>query len=551
MDNDDHHLIIGIDWKFVGRDYLAFFPDRYGELDFLRSEAFEQICDELANELPENCFPVLSSFLGGYGYELWNINTGGDDYALLIAASGEGEAACAACLPDLDEDGELEHYAFERLAPDALPIMPSRKSAQKTLPPIAVEDSWHSDYAGVWRDDLRFTVLAYHDDEGEPFTQLVDLETFPLEGIDAHGFFALTDGGHGLFPRHNAGNGQYWEWQKPQKRKIAYDQRMSGLAFITDYDAPHINEVDHSVRLDVDNLQWAGCRSALFQTVKLREQASWHDPETPFFGAMPQDAKRTAALLRIEGTECRHIANLHDDAFILPLSEHTVVVIENPQIQDDGGPNPARPVFHLVDCRSRQLLSHGYFPFEGYWSDGGIVALDADEIVYVRTTTAPHPDHSALREATGWLVRFNLKTGQWRQAMLDGLHDDYTTNMAVLRHARPDRYRVRSFEGSLCLERGHDDWLILNYITSSAGKHDLAWLWNSRDDQVVRITAQDFPRREVTIHWHKGKSRYVANDSCRLSLLPPFTDIAGRRPSSHLQWGEGDKCSAPQKSPDT
>ncbi len=54
MDNDDHHLIIGIDWKFVGRDYLAFFP---------------------------------------------------------------------------------EHYAFERLAPDALPILPSRKSAKKTLPP--------------------------------------------------------------------------------------------------------------------------------------------------------------------------------------------------------------------------------------------------------------------------------------------------------------------------------------------------------------------------------------------------------------------------------
>jgi hypothetical protein len=543
MENDDHHLIIGIDWKFVGRDYLAFFPDRYGELDFLRSEVFEQICDELANELPENCFPVLSSFLGGYGYELWNINTGGDDYALLIAPAGQGENVCREMISGFDEFLE-GGYRFERVAPDALPFIgqPASKLPKKKKPPsMEAESDWHRSYGGVWRAGVKYDVVEFDDenDEGSTAMSLVDLHSFPLNSPDADGFHALIDAKHSFFALHAVAGGQYWQWEKPQKRHKVWGDHIQSLAFIGDYAKPEIAEVEHSMRRAWLTLGTYGIDNRLFQTVRIEGGEPWLDVSVPDLRCLlpAREPSKPIALLEIEGVRCRHIATVGEQTGILPIKETEIALFEEPERTESA--DPGGLLYALFDVTTGAVGTTGILPPDADLNTDRMFVLSADEIACVRRKTHPHPTCASLKEAVGWLNRFNLRTGAWREAKLDGLFDDYQVNMSVLRNQAPDKHRVRSFEGAIEACKGHDDWWVFNYLTSSSGKHDIAWLWNSATDEILKIEGQDFPRREPYIHFNAELGRYIADESCRLTLLTPFEEFRVGRETSKLRWLAG------------
>ncbi|WP_343684132.1 hypothetical protein [Asticcacaulis sp.] len=532
--------IIGIDWKFVGRDYLGFFPEHYPDLAFFKSDAFEYLRDELANELPETCFERLSVFLAEYGYELWNIDTLGDEYRLLVAPSGQGETVCRAALNGIaaewDDAEDIPDFGFERLAPVAKPMKPGRKQTVKAkLPPIATQDDWHRSYGGVWRPDVRQVFLDFENEAGEDVSGLVDLHTFPLTEVDATGFYDLQAAGHSFMPLYGIEGGQYWEWQKPQKRQKIYDDYRSCVALISDYNTPIVTEIPGSERRHGDNLGFTGFGQVLFQKVRADEAATWHNASALRIGRKPETPEARASLLRFDGVQFQHIAELHAQAHLLPLDADTIAVFDA-AIPDESG-HTAAVSYYLIDSRTWVVMGKGQLPFAEPTTLEGLFVLGGDDILYVRTTQAAHPTHAALTEATGWLVRFNLRSGGWQQAKLEGLHDDYTINMALLRHQPPDKHRIRSFQGGLSIERGHDDWCILNYITSYAGRHDLAWLWNTVDDEIVRLLPEDFPRREPSVHWNPALGRYVADESCRLSLLPPFEELRQRRASHRLVWG--------------
>jgi hypothetical protein len=94
---------------------------------------------------------------------------------------------------------------------------------------------------------------------------------------------------------------------------------------------------------------------------------------------------------------------------------------------------------------------------------------------------------------------------------------------------------VKSFEGFITAEKGHADWLVLNYISNNTGKHDLAWLWNTATDEILKIQEKDLPRIEPVISYIPAIDRYVADESCRTYLLVEFEEIQ-KREKFWLEW---------------
>lgn len=518
--------MISIDWKFVGRDYLGFFPDEYPELDFLQGADFSALCDAMANEAADSCFIGLSGFLRSHGYQLWNIDSGGDDYNLVLVADGDVDAFLAECAEDATEDFTPE---CERLALDApLWVAPPPTKAKAKPKSLIAESDYHLSYGGIGHGTDVLRLIEFEED-GESFRSLVDVRTFPLTGLDAADFFVMIDEQkHGFSGLHTPRVGQYWRWEKPQKRQKLWSNGISAIALISAYQPMEIAEVPGMEWRDGAWLGAWGIGNTLFLHTVHEGDAARFDDTAPVIGPPPDQDNERAALFQISGLTARHIAFVRKHDVIVPLSETEVLII-HPD-------NEEQPDYVVFDCTTGAVTASGRLPAALPSPSDALHRLSKDEIVLVRTDTAPHPTHAQLSENTGWLVRINIRTGAWAEAKLDGLFNDFTINMAFLRTQAPDRHRIRSFDGFVSFAEGHDGWCVLNYLTSQSGTHDLAWFWNTRTDDIIKIRQSDFPRRTPSFFYNAALGRYVADESCRLDLLIPFDEIVAGRKMDRLNW---------------
>jgi hypothetical protein len=524
--------MISIDWKFVGRDYLGFFPDEYPALAFLQGEAFATLCDEMSNEAADTCFDTLSGFLLAHGYQLWNINSGGDDYNLILVADGDVDAFLAHCAEDATEDFTPE---CERLAADAPPwVAPPKPKRKAKAKPIALitESDYHSRYGGIGFGTDVYRFVDFEDEDGSTFESLIDCRTFPLKGVDADGLFALIDQKHSLSGIHTTDTGQYWRWEKPQKRQKLYSNRMLTIALATDYQPLVLTEVADMTMRDGDFLGHWGLGNSLYVQTLYEKEEPRFDASAPVIGKPPEKDNPRAAVFQITGLSARHVATVRQQDVIMPLSETELLIL----MVEDAGYAESSADYVLVDVTSGAVTAPRRLPYRPPSTSDSLHRLNAEEIVYIREEVLPHPTHLHLKEQIGWLVRLNVRTGLWREAKLEGLHNDFTINMAMLRNQAPDRHRIRSFDGFVSFADGHDDWCILNYLTSQSGSHDLAWLWNTRTDDVIKIRQSDFPRRTPTLFFNPTIGSYFADDSCRLDRLIAFDQIAVSRKVDQLLW---------------
>lgn len=204
FDKEDHfEKIVSIDWKFVGRDYMGFFPDNYRELKFLFSQEWEDLCDEVANEMPENLFDQFSPFLAAYGYELWNLDDQSDSYNLCIVASTDVKQFIE-FWSNHPFDGEgVYFYSPERLGVEAAatvkPVKESGLTEPKQKKTLIAEVDHHLEYGGIRnRQLLQRQVIEYQAD-GETFYGVADLDLFPFETLDAEGFYKKWEEGFRYF----------------------------------------------------------------------------------------------------------------------------------------------------------------------------------------------------------------------------------------------------------------------------------------------------------------------------------------------------------------
>ncbi|WP_241176948.1 hypothetical protein [Pseudomonas chlororaphis] len=84
--------LVHIDWKTPGGNLLELLQHYYPDIGVFAGPVFEALLDELSNEMPEVCFEALAPALAGQGYDLWNLDAGGDDYRPVVVPVGQREA---------------------------------------------------------------------------------------------------------------------------------------------------------------------------------------------------------------------------------------------------------------------------------------------------------------------------------------------------------------------------------------------------------------------------------------------------------------------------
>lgn len=121
--------LVHIDWKTPGGEWLALLPPSYPHIPVLCGPAFEALLDELCNEMPEVCFDALATALAREGFDLWNLDAGGDDYRPVIVPTNQRERFARHW---------REHNAAPRFTPTLIeaqtpPARPPRRSKLKWL----------------------------------------------------------------------------------------------------------------------------------------------------------------------------------------------------------------------------------------------------------------------------------------------------------------------------------------------------------------------------------------------------------------------------------
>jgi hypothetical protein len=508
--------IISIDWKSAGVDYVGLFHEFYPDLAFFRSDDFEALKDDCATQMPDEVFDALSAFLALRGYGLWNINDGGDNYNLVVAKDTQSKAM-AKLAKDVSASEDFE-CAAERLGLEAAKAAkkakpPPKKKSQQRLPIIA-DSLWHTDYGGLRFKDSPIQFLREAgEEEGTETVSLVNFNTWEVEDVPAEGFLPLRQkqSAHLLYGSDTV---QFW--------MLSVDRKTERLVAVSDYQTPIMDELGYGPFYRGTLGFYSGYADTLYFCLKRQ------DPNLALrlrHNQYVEDNIGQRIMMARDG-KVEHLATIDNVVELLPLNENEVMLF-----QADSG--FVAETFTILDVACKTMSEHIKLPEGGFASP---FLINENEIGFIQTTKRDKlAGHYDLSEKTGFLCRFNVRTGQIKRAKLDGLENRSRVNVNVLA-GQHDMRSWNSFEGFIETAKGHDGWFILNYLSNHAGPTALAWLWNSVDDEILKITTKDFPREDPTIFYNKALNRYQANHACRLDLLIPFEDIYRTRERGKLVW---------------
>jgi hypothetical protein len=521
---DDFPPIVSLDWKFPGVDYLGFFPERYVDLGFFKSDAFEALQDHCATRMPEEVFDALSAFLAPHGYALWNLNTGSDEYNLFVAQDTDADTLAIFQLAQNMSETEGFPCEVERLGGGAEfsdeaveeeieeDVAPTSKKKTKSGVSIIAESIEHLEYGGLKLDETPIQLLEEEGNAGASKTlSLVNTNVWPAENVSADGFLSQMAT---LAPYILYGSDAVQFWQ------VKHDAKRNKIVSITDYEKPTLDDLAGEPYASLALQEYAGFGDTFYFFVrkppgflKTLFKRTEYDEPNPL-----QD------LMMARSGRIRYVATITVPSVILPLSETEVLVFFSNEFDQ-------LIAFVRVDVNTKVVGPKVVIP-------GGPAAapflINEDEIGFIQTTELELTDYYGVTEKTGYLCRYSLRSGELKRAKLEGLHN--SSKLSLDRNKPKEKLLWQSFEGFIRPSQGHEGWFILNYMTNRAGPTALAWLWNSADNEIVKITTKDFPRELPTLHYNKALDRYLADQSCRLDLLIPFEDIHRTREKGKLVW---------------
>jgi hypothetical protein len=164
--------------------------------------------------------------------------------------------------------------------------------------------------------------------------------------------------------------------------------------------------------------------------------------------------------------------------------------------------------------------------------------FDEDTVIYFSEREVENlAARSTERRLT--LNLLNVRSGSRRWVNLDEFVTKSRRNLAFGRNQPSNYVPYNDVGGNVSISRGHDDWWILGHQTNLTGKTDPAWIFNTNTNECFRLTPQDFPRQQPDIRYLPSLGRYVANESCKLSLLIDFDKWLPSRAIFFLEWNDG------------
>lgn len=134
-------------------------------------------------------------------------------------------------------------------------------------------------------------------------------------------------------------------------------------------------------------------------------------------------------------------------------------------------------------------------------------------------------EHSGYQETVLLAWRFNFMTGTATKATLDGFGSELRQDTRLLVTQPKQVITLRTFHGQLHVSRGHGDWWVWSYRANTFGSQTLAWFWNQRSNEVVKLSTKDIPRIKPDVRYVPAQDRYLAFETEFVARLPGFSEM--------------------------
>lgn len=479
--------LVHIDWKTPGGEWLALLPPSYPHIPVLCGPAFEALLDELCNEMPEVCFDALATALAREGFDLWNLDAGGDDYRPVIVPTDQRERFARHW---------REHNAAPRFTPTLIeaqtpPARPPRRSKLKWLQDVHDYPGPTSVHAYNYRNGW---AAITEQDEDRWLCFLIDYNPWPPTEQDM--LEARDDGVDGADLQLIDANVQHSLWKR-QVTRGAYDS--------DDRYQYEIRQGDAVEGFGPAQIQWPAFEEpCVVVDGQIYERQRLYDPEP------------LTRIWRITAQTSEIIFEHPDELTLLPIGPNRLLFMQH------NGPqcwicNQA-PAQHAV-------IAAKPMPAEGYQLRAATAYLEGDEVLLFSEGTRPNREHSGYQETVLLAWRFNFITGASTRAVLDGFGSELRQDTRLLTTQPKQVITLRTFHGQLHVARGHGDWWVWNYHTQTFGTHTLAWFWNQRSNDVLKLSSKDIPRVKPQIRYVAAQDRYLAFETEYVARLPEFAQM--------------------------
>jgi hypothetical protein len=479
--------LVHIDWKTPGGEWLGLLQHAYP--DVFVGQAFEALLDELFNEMPEVCFEALAPVLAGQGYDLWNLDAGGDDYRPVIFPSDQREAFA-------------QHWQSPRGEPrfTATLIEPPAVKARKPAKPKRGKIKWLQevhDYPGptyVHEYNYRNGWAAITEqDEDRWLCFLIDYNPWPPAEQDM--LEQRADGVDGADLRLIDANAQRSLWRRQVKHgDYSADDRFT-------YETLRDNAIED---FGPAGVQWQAFEEpCVVVDEEIFERQRIYQPE------------HLTRVWRITADSSEMIFEDSEELTILPVGPRRLLFMQHNgkhcwvwNLDPPHQAVPAKPM-----------------PAEAYKLRPATAYLGGDEILLFSEGARQNVEHAGYQETVLLAWRFNFITGAKTQATLDGFGSELRQDTRLLVTEPKQVITLRTFHGQLHVTRGHGDWWVWSYRANTFGTQTLAWFWNQQSNEVLKLTSKDMPRIKPEIRYVPTQDRYLAFETEFVARLPAFNDM--------------------------
>lgn len=492
-------VLVHIDWKTPGSELLALLQHYYPDIGVLGGASFEGLLDELAHEMPEVCFEALAPALAREGYDLWNLDAGGDDYRPVIVPADRREAFAM-------------YWQDRRSEPRFTPTLiepPKPAAERKRSKPKRSKLDWLQevhDYPGPthvaeynYRDG--WAAITEQDDE-RWLCFLIDYNSWPP--VEQDMLEHRTDGLDGADLQLLDANAQRSLW----KRRVK-----SGDYSSQDRYTYEIRQGEDIRDFGPPLLEWPGfeepCQVA---DGEIFERERLYQPE------------HLTRIWRISEQANDCIFEYPDDLTVLPIGPRRLLFM-----QHNG------PLCWIWNQDSGQATAARPMPVaDGYSLRASTAYLGGDEILLFSEDKRPNSEDPRYHDTVLRAWRFNVVTGATTKALLDGFGSELQQDTRLLATQPKHMITLRTFYGKVHVSRGHGDWWVWNYQANTFGSQTLAWLWNASSNQVLKLSSQDIRRIRPHIRYLPAQDRYLAFETEFVARLPAFEQMLEAKGSDVL-----------------
>lgn len=485
--------LVHIDWKTPGGELLGLLQHYYRDIDLFIGQPFEALLDELSNEMPEICFQALANALAERGYDLWNLDAGGDDYRPVVVRTEQREAFAS-------HWQDQEDFTPSLIEPEK-PVAAEGKAARKPAkskrsklnwlqdvhdypgPTYVHDDNYHNGWAGITeQDDEQWLCFLIDYNQWPPVEQ--DMLEHRTDGLDGADLQLIDANARRSLWRRRVRSGDY-----SSDDRYKYEVRQG----------------DDIQAFGPAEVEWPGFEQpSVVVDAEVFERQRLYEP-------VPM-----TRIWRITAQASEVIFEHPDELTILPIGPRRLLFM-----QHNG---PLCWIWNQ-DPPHQAIAAKPMPTVDGYHLRASTAYLGGDEILLFSEDKRKNLEDPRYHETVLLAWRFNLVTGTATKALLDGFGSEVRQDTRLLVTEPKNLITLRTFHGRIHVSRGHGDWWVWNYATNTFSSHTLAWFWNQLDNQVLKLSSQDIRRIKPQVRYLPAQDRYLAFEADFVARLPVFGEM--------------------------